>query len=405
MPALRPARRRATAAAWRLAVRHERELRTVQVLLARLLGLVARWLRALPGTSWRFGPPRRYTYDTASTFAGSPALHPVDTAWVTDRTPVAAAGPVPREFVDSLRWRMPGTFVLELVDARLWGRDAYPLSADDVLLADQTNAFRLRPDAMPVLRRARLGTPTRVPGVSTTVCGAYTSSYHHWMFDLLPRLDIAQRSGLPFDRVIAPDALGFQRETLAAAGVTGDRLYPHTGQYLQLERLVLPSVPGTPAQSPPASCAYLRRLFAADIEGQPQHRRLYLSRADTVRRKLANEDEVLAALEPLGFEPVTLSGRSVREQARLFAQAEAVVAPHGGALTNLVFCAAGTRVVELFAPGYTPPCFWTIADQLGLAYRPLFGGDPTERGTAQWRPYDVAPRRVLEALAELGLPG
>ena len=46
-----------------------------------------------------------------------------------------------------------------------------------------------------------------------------------------------------------------------------------------------------------------------------------------------------------------MDGMSVSEQAQLFANAEAVVGVHGAALTNLVFAAPGTRVVEIFPPG------------------------------------------------------
>ena len=38
------------------------------------------------------------------------------------------------------------------------------------------------------------------------------------------------------------------------------------------------------------------------------------------------------------------------EQVDAFAAAQVVVAPHGAALGNLVFCPPGVRVLELFAP-------------------------------------------------------
>lgn len=255
------------------------------------------------------------------------------------------------------------------------------------------------------MRRPWLGRPKRIGGVSATITGAYTQSYFHWMFDLLPRLDVLRRSGLSFDRLIVPDTLGFQRETLDAAGVDATQRMSHTdGGYLRLDHLLFPSMPGTPGQAPPAVCRYLRSLFPAEIAAQPQSHRLFLSRADTNRRKLANEEELLATLTPFGFESVTMGGRSVAEQARLFAQAEVIIAPHGGALTNLVFCQPGAKVVELFPPGYTPVCFWTITTAIGLDYRPLFDDrtDPHD-ALSQWTPYTVAPARVLDALRELGV--
>jgi capsular polysaccharide biosynthesis protein len=398
---------RLVAVLWRLAVPLEKPLRAARAVARRLLAITSRLLRKLPGTSWRFGPARRYTYDTYPWAAAAGIQsHEVDPPWTTDRTLVDAAGqPLPHQFTDSLRWKMPRTFVLELPDARVWGRDALVVTADDTVLADQSNALGTHPEELAIMRRVWLGRPRRVPGVSATIGGGYAQSYFHWMLDLLPRLDVLRRSGLQFDHLIAPDSAAFQRETLTAAGISADTLVSHRdGGYVHLDRLLFPSMPGTQGQSPPAVCEFLRGLFGAAIAGQQQTRRLYLSRADTNRRRLANEDSVLAALEPFGFESVTMGGRTVSEQAQLFAQAEVIVAPHGGALTNLVFCQPGTKVVELFPPGYTPVCFWTIADTLGLDYRPVFDDatDPYD-GRAQWVPYDVEPARVLDMLARLGV--
>ncbi|MGI8760120.1 MAG: glycosyltransferase family 61 protein [Jatrophihabitantaceae bacterium] len=392
---------------WRLAVRAEPQLRSLRELVARFLAAFSQVLRALPGTSWRFGPPRRLTFDTYGWASGHAApCREVDAPWISGRSLPEAAGQIlPHQFTDSLAWPMPRTFVLTLDDARLWGRDAITVTADDTVLADQANAFHLRPEQLAITRRLWLGSPRRVPGVSATIGGAYAGSYYHWMFDLLPRLDVLRRSGLEFDHLVTPDSLAYQRETLAVAGVRAeDRISYTADSFLHTERLLVPSLPGTPGQSPPIVCQFLRDIFAAQLTGERQGRRLYLSRADTFRRLLANEAAVIAALAALGFESVTMAGRSVAEQARLFAQAEVVVAPHGGALTNLVFCQPGTKVVELFPPGYTPVCFWTIALAAGLVYRPVFDDrSPPHARVSQWVPYEIEPSRVLDTLAELGV--
>lgn len=76
-------------------------------------------------------------------------------------------------------------------------------------------------------------------------------------------------------------------------------------------------------------------------------RKLYLSRAGTARRRLANEPAVFAALEPLGFELVRPETLSVREQINLFAQASHIVGLSGAAFANMVFAPPGARVVVL----------------------------------------------------------
>ena len=72
---------------------------------------------------------------------------------------------------------------------------------------------------------------------------------------------------------------------------------------------------------------------------------------------MLNEEEVFALLEPLGFEAITMDGRSIGEQAALFASAAVIVATHGAALANLVFSRPGTTVIELMGTNTASPVF------------------------------------------------
>lgn len=100
-------------------------------------------------------------------------------------------------------------------------------------------------------------------------------------------------------------------------------------------------------------------------------RRIYISRKDTPRRKVKNEEDVISLLEEYGFEEVSLSGKSVKDQILLFSSSEAVVAPHGAGLTNLFFCSQGTVVIELLQENYLNRCFYAIAKSRGLNYTAL----------------------------------
>jgi capsular polysaccharide biosynthesis protein len=112
---------------------------------------------------------------------------------------------------------------------------------------------------------------------------------------------------------------------------------------------------------------------------------------------------VVERLRGLGFTVVAPETLSFAEQARLFAGAEAVVAPHGAALANAVFCRPGTRIVELFAPGYVNVCYWALANQVGLDYRYLLArgvADGTGRPTADLL---VDPTALEATLAAAGV--
>ena len=64
---------------------------------------------------------------------------------------------------------------------------------------------------------------------------------------------------------------------------------------------------------------------------------------------------------------------SVEEQVKFFSSADMVVGAHGAALTNLVFCRPGTRVVELFSPHYVNPCYRDLCVAAGLRHAAVIG--------------------------------
>lgn len=85
-------------------------------------------------------------------------------------------------------------------------------------------------------------------------------------------------------------------------------------------------------------------------------------------RKVVNERDVAELLELYGFQKVSLHALSVADQISLFHSAEAIAAPHGAGLTNLTFCAPGTKVIELFPDPPTFYGFWMISAYAELDY-------------------------------------
>jgi capsular polysaccharide biosynthesis protein len=83
------------------------------------------------------------------------------------------------------------------------------------------------------------------------------------------------------------------------------------------------------------------------------------------------EPDLLAAAAAAGvpLEPVDLQGLALADQAATLAAARVVVAPHGSALANLVFCGAGTVVLELVQTRYGPRYFHAIAAHRRLQHR------------------------------------
>jgi len=98
--------------------------------------------------------------------------------------------------------------------------------------------------------------------------------------------------------------------------------------------------------------------------------KLYISRPEGVRRGVANEAQLLPILRRAGYTIESMEGMSVIEQAQLLARADVLISPHGGALTNMVFCKPGIKVVELFGR-HVYPFYYGLAQMCGHDYHAI----------------------------------
>ncbi len=259
------------------------------------------------------------------------------------------------------------------------------LTADQVLLHDLCREY---PGQLPDCSQKPL--PVRLPQIPVTqitgnvavLTGLSGHNYFHWMVDILPRLELLRRSRslsqIDWFWINAAEA-DFQRQTLRILGVPNHKIlaadhYP----FIQAERLIAPAFPGHLGWVEPWVLEFLRQQFLPLVSSsQPCYERLYISRRGAHHRRLLNEAALLELLEPLGFRAVELEALTLTEQITLFAQAKVIVAPHGGGLTNSIFCAPGTTVIELMAPSYIRQYYWAISHHLGLQHYLITGVAPS----------------------------
>lgn len=238
----------------------------------------------------------------------------------------------------------------------------------------------------PVYLRARLPQAEHFDGTLLSLAKAGSGdNYYHFLLDLLPRYGVF-REAMPGT---VPDAYylnrrrGYQQQLLGMIGLDGvPSIEPHKHSAVRASTLLVPSIPNLELMAPHWTTTWLRtNLPPKELHGRP--RRLYITRGNVRNtRRLTNEPELLEKLAPLGFTVFDPGAHSVQEQIDHFSAAEVIVAPHGAALSNLVFCSPGVRVLELFAPKYVNPCYWAIADNIeGSTYRYVVcGEDPRGPG-------------------------
>jgi tetratricopeptide (TPR) repeat protein/capsular polysaccharide biosynthesis protein len=266
------------------------------------------------------------------------------------------------------------------------------ITADNYLIADLSRDY---PGQLPICQEQdptqhllfwqnRLPPLKFMDGSVAVLSGLSGNVYFHWMVDVLPRLEVMRCQGINWTDIdwfmVNSCRSPFQRQTLEILGIPPHKILESDRySHIQAEQLVVPSFAGHLGWLSDWALRFLRQSFlskaltALPSNSQLYPERIYISRAKAKYRKIFNESAVINILAKYGFISVALESMSFLEQVALFANAKAIVAPHGSGLTNLIFCDSGAKVVEIFSPHYVRPYFWTIAHQLQLEHYYLLG--------------------------------
>jgi capsular polysaccharide biosynthesis protein len=278
---------------------------------------------------------------------------------------------------------LPPQFVLDVPDALVLGRNgwvALEREGERRVVSDlwQEVGFATGETVRPGL----LATPPqeRLAGTTVSLLLPWMPNYYHWTLQSVPRVDMVAGVVEPeaVDQwLVPPQTSPFVREWLDLLRIPEDRrveVEPF-GRVLSLERLVVASVPARNRYVPSHVLRSVRgRLDLGQREDLP--RRIFLDRPATDKRRLLNRDEVLSAVRARGFEVVETGGRSVAEQAALFASADVVAGVLGAGLTNLVYCRPGTAVVEILPRNLMFPAYRKLCAAVGLDHRIVVGREP-----------------------------
>jgi capsular polysaccharide biosynthesis protein len=273
----------------------------------------------------------------------------------------------------------PSAFVAVVPDGRVCGANGAIIAPDDKLLFDVSLQFFVDdPENHPILRAMRLPTVVKLDARVAVLAVDGGHNYFHWMFDLLPRAHLLTKSNVicEVDKfVINSLEYSFQRETLEVLGISQQILIEADDSlHLQATKLIVPSLPGISGSVTRWACDFLRETFlGSTVDNNGKFERIYISRSTANSRRIVNESELIQMLRQFGFKVLTMEKSTVLEQAAIMAAAKIVIAVHGAALTNLVFCSTGCRVIEIFPPRYVNPCYRGLCSLLNLDYWYMLG--------------------------------
>ncbi|MAW60767.1 MAG: hypothetical protein CMJ94_08025 [Planctomycetes bacterium] len=296
-----------------------------------------------------------------------------------DRPPRTIETELHPHFQFDLEHEVPEMAVCELPHGRVWGETGAIVTAENVLLEDLSIAWQQDDKSRgqhPIFANWRYHPVHPLPGRAAALTTDGAQLYYHWLFQLLPRLDLLERAGIALDSVdhfiVNRATQPFELDTLARLGIPREKLVEtRVHPQVSAELLLAPSIPLHGSQFSQPLVDFVRGRLAGlprAQECQPGARRLYLTRAGAGYRHVVNEAEVRERVLARGFEAIALEELRFEEQVQVMSEAGVVLGPHGGGMSNTVFCAAGTRVAEIFSQEYVAPWFWFLANITGVDY-------------------------------------
>jgi len=293
---------------------------------------------------------------------------------------------LPKTIESQIHWKFkinethqqPATFVVTLEGGRVYDEGTV-ITADNYLLAEVS---RIISDGVyikdaskhPVFAKEALPPLQKVKGKVAVLSAAGGRGYYHWIFDVLPRIQLLREAGIDLhtiDKFLINNYVSkFHIETLNLLGIPREKvLESHWNPHIQAEHLIVPSLVGDTGHIPAWACEFLRKEFLSKTPVTTDSpKRLYFNRGLVTHRKVSNEKEIVDYLDTLGFKSITLESLPLMEQFSLLAHADVVIVPHGAGLTNIVFCKPGTKVIELLSPHAVNVMYWTLSNQIGLDY-------------------------------------
>jgi hypothetical protein len=298
---------------------------------------------------------------------------------------------------------VPEAAVIILEEAKVISSSGIIISKEKVLISDFSRQF-----GVPInKRKLKLWNFNKINHSKTKAAVVTTegaNTYYHWIYDILPRIFLLEKSGLinEIEIFIFPELkYKFQRESLLKMGFPLDKILEiKNNEYLEVKELIVPSLPSKLGTVNLWSLEFLRNRLSI-VSTNNERTKIYISRQNAKERKLLNEDELIKYLKGIGFKIIHSEDLSFDQQINSFTNADVVVAPHGSGLTNIVFCMPNTKIVELFYGEFVVPCFWLIAKQLNLDYYSCFSKLPQNNLTPYWKSIGSSDEFSLEILKEL----
>ncbi len=201
-----------------------------------------------------------------------------------------------------------------------------------------------------------------------------SENYFNWTLRYQSKIAVYQRGGRDLPLLVPADTHPFINNGLEFFGIRQSAVRYLNGR-TRVRRLTLtaPSAYGRYQLTPMLPTALRDHPAVSSLWHKPP-RAIYIPRGKAKMRRVTNEAEVIAHLTRRGCEVFDGGAHTIGEQIRAFRDATMVIAPHGAGLTNIVYSAPGTPVIEIVPEGYDQgvTSYRSLSDMFALDYVQMF---------------------------------
>lgn len=214
--------------------------------------------------------------------------------------------------------------------------------------------------------------------------GAAKTNYFHWMFEILPKLEILKKyiKLEDIDFFLVPSTkMDHQLETFDLLNVSKKKLLDsNTYKHISCDELFVVDHPFRLTNNtvydtqniPSWIFEWLRKNFLIHKSSKKFPKKIFIDRSKSIskHRSIYNHEEVYEYFKKENFQFIRPENFSVKDQVNIYHSAEKIVGLHGAGFTNICFCNPGTKIIE-FKTAETGMNTGNIALKNNLDYRGL----------------------------------
>lgn len=173
----------------------------------------------------------------------------------------------------------------------------------------------------------------------TIAHNSYFRNYYHWLLEAMPRLFLLKDEASNLTLILNSNSPSFIKQYVSFFAFKKIK-YIQDNQLVKVDQVTFTSFTSRGlCMHEPIIKDMVRWLFKINniVINENPKRKIFITRQNAKYRRLINEPDVIAYLESVGFEILTLEDYSVIQQIQIFNDAEYVIGTQGAGMANMIY--------------------------------------------------------------------